>query len=156
MSAFVWWWNSDDEEQDELNDELEHEAITMSHEDLDDAIKAQMAELESSFNKLNEEQVSSLITVGALLLFGIISSTSKSENSNPPQLAELLLEKILSKEERENLIGDLAEEFTERQSVYGIRSTNFWYWRQVKNSAWPIIQVRIKLALGDLIRRFTK
>jgi hypothetical protein len=50
-------------------------------------------------------------------------------NRTPPRIATTLLGLILSAEEREFVLGDLAEEFfTEKRS-------NLWYWRQAMESS---------------------
>jgi hypothetical protein len=56
----------------------------------------------------------------------------------PPQLGERALYLILSKQDRENLIGDLAEEYAEVQSKHGTRFAAIWYWKQVGASVFPL------------------
>jgi hypothetical protein len=58
----------------------------------------------------------------------------------PPQLGEKALLLLLSKDEREYLLGDLAEEFALYQSKYGNRFAKVWYYKQVISSAWPLLR----------------
>jgi hypothetical protein len=63
----------------------------------------------------------------------------------PPTRAKKLLLLILTREERAtDIIGDLTEEHAEIEAEYGIKFANFWYWKQVAASAWPLL----KKALG--------
>jgi hypothetical protein len=52
----------------------------------------------------------------------------------PPTYGERLLYFLLSKEERKNLIGDLAEEYIELQAKHGLKFARAWYWKQVCGS----------------------
>jgi hypothetical protein len=65
----------------------------------------------------------------------------------PPQLGEFALYMILSKEDREYLIGDLAEEYIDVRLKFGKRKASIWYYKQVLTSVWPIICKSIRLGL---------
>lgn len=58
---------------------------------------------------------------------------------SPPHLGEFALELILSKDESENIIGDLAEDYVKKMLKYGITKAKVWYWKQVISSAWPLM-----------------
>lgn len=59
-----------------------------------------------------------------------------SGSSQPPRLAERLLERVLPNEVvRNGLMGDLRERFAERRQSSGGVSAVFWYWRETL-SAW--------------------
>lgn len=75
----------------------------------------------------------------------------------PPPLGERILLLILTKEERFNIPGDLAEEFVEITVKHGTRYAKLWYYKQVASSAWPMIRKAVKWGMwawvGDWIRR---
>ena len=55
----------------------------------------------------------------------------------PPRLAAWLVDRILSSEESQRLLGDLGEEYTEFQcSQRGRWGADLWYWRQALGSVW--------------------
>lgn len=82
---------------------------------------------------------------------------SMRSNLTPPQLGEFALYMILTKEDREYLIGDLAEEFIEVQAKFGRTKASIWYYKQVLTSAWPLMRKAIRLGIlawvGEWIRR---
>lgn len=84
-------------------------------------------------------------------------STSNLQFSLPPRLAEKTLLLILSKTERETLIGDLAEEWLEIQSVHGRGFANVWYWEQTVLSLWPLVRKALRWTVaagfGEWLRR---
>lgn len=89
---------------------------------------------------------------------GVITvSTIHSEKLIPPNRAEQLLLLILSKPEREYLVGDLAEEFAEIGAKHGARYAKLWYYKQVAASAWPMVRKAVKWGVwawvGEWIRR---
>jgi putative ABC transport system permease protein len=55
--------------------------------------------------------------------------------SAPPRLAERWLERRLHPDERQELIGDLAEQFQHRVATAGSRAARRWYWRQALSLA---------------------
>lgn len=75
----------------------------------------------------------------------------------PPKHGERVLLMLLSKDERENMIGDLAEEFAKIADKHGARFAKVWYWRQVVESTWPLLKRALRWGLlayaWDLIRR---
>ncbi len=63
----------------------------------------------------------------------------------PPEMARYLLHLFLSKRDRQNLIGDLIEEYqTVQLHEFGVRKANFWFWKQAICSVWPIIGSRLR------------
>lgn len=72
---------------------------------------------------------------------------SRLTPTTPPQFGERLLLLILTKEERINIPGDLAEEFTEIVTKHGERYAKLWYYKQVVASAWPMIRKAVRLGL---------
>jgi predicted permease len=54
----------------------------------------------------------------------------------PPRLAERLLLRRLAVDERDELIGDINEQFTARAAADGARSARLWYWRQALALVW--------------------
>lgn len=75
----------------------------------------------------------------------------------PPKRAVQLLLLLLTKEARENLIGDLAEEFIDIQVKHGMTFARVWYWKQVAGSAWPLMKKAVRWGLlasiGEWVRR---
>jgi hypothetical protein len=64
---------------------------------------------------------------------------------SPPKLAAYLLYLFLSKHDRENIPGDLAEEYeTIILPEFGLRRATLWFWKQVFCSIWPVIAPRLK------------
>lgn len=59
--------------------------------------------------------------------------------SDPPRFGERLINLMLSCEEREYLVGDLAEEYVELRVKFGNQFANAWYRRQVYSSLLPLI-----------------
>lgn len=87
-----------------------------------------------------------------------LSRLSASKPSHrPPQLGEFALYMILSKEDREYLIGDLEEEFVKVQAKFGTKKARVWYYKQVLTSAWPMIRKALRFGLlawiGEWFRR---
>ena len=58
----------------------------------------------------------------------------------PPRFASWLLARRLDPNDRDEVLGDLAEDFLERQAVHGPATARLWYWRQVFHLAWSLGQ----------------
>lgn len=75
----------------------------------------------------------------------------------PPKSWEFALFLLLSKADRENIIGDLAEEYIEVANKFGSRRANLWYYKQVVGSTAPVVWKAVKagwfVALGEWLRR---
>lgn len=69
-----------------------------------------------------------------------VEGLTVSKSAAPPQLGERILLLILTKEERVNIPGDLAEEFAEIAAKHGARYAKLWYYKQVAASVWPMIR----------------
>lgn len=65
---------------------------------------------------------------------------SRGNRVIPPELGEFLFYLFLSRAERENLIGDLQEEYLEVHSKFGKPKANIWYYKQVFTSLYPLIR----------------
>lgn len=65
-----------------------------------------------------------------------------------PRFTEHLLYLALSKHEREAIVGDLLEEYSEIRARFGPQKANFWFYRQVFSSMLPLI----RRSLPKLIR----
>jgi hypothetical protein len=76
----------------------------------------------------------------------------------PPQFGERILLLILSKEERANIPGDLAEEYIQIAVKHTERYAKLWYYKQVAASAWPLLRKALRWGaiawIGELARRF--
>lgn len=78
----------------------------------------------------------------------------------PPVAGEKLFLLILSREERKtNILGDLAEEYSELAQKFGRRFATIWYYKQAAASASPFLHKIAKwglfLSVGELVRRLT-
>lgn len=105
----------------------------------------------------NSKQMAGVV-VGLVLLGALIgASKQKKLYASTPKFGEYLLYLLLPKRDRENLIGDLAEEYVEVQLKFGTMAANIWYYKQVFTSAWPLILKAIRIGLiawvGEWIRR---
>lgn len=76
-----------------------------------------------------------------------VSISLPTQLPTPPQFGERLLLLILSKEERVNIPGDLAEEYIKIAATHTVRYAKFWYYKQIAASAWPLIRKVIKWGL---------
>ncbi len=95
--------------------------------------------------------------VYAELLKGRSDSATPSTAPTPPKSAEYILLLVLSKRDRENLIGDLAEEYAEIVQKHGTLKANFWYCKQAATSVAPsikkIVGFGISASIGAALRR---
>ena len=95
-----------------------------------------------------------------LWLLGFLSSREKSALSpaRPPFNAEYLLYLFLGKEEREAVIGDLLEEYSEILERFNKRRADIWFYKQVGGSLLPllrrtILRIGAVVWLGRILRR---
>ncbi len=80
----------------------------------------------------------------------------------PPKFADYLLYVFLPKHRRDNLLGDLAEEYRNVYQRFGSGPARAFYYSQVFRSLWPLIAALVQKALkwgilgwiGQTIRRF--
>lgn len=56
--------------------------------------------------------------------------------TSPPRLAERLLLTRLAADERDELVGDINEQFSQRATATGSRAAALWYWRQTLALLW--------------------
>jgi predicted permease len=56
--------------------------------------------------------------------------------TRPPRLAETLLSRRLARDERDELIGDINEQFARRVADVGASAARRWYWRQALALVW--------------------
>jgi hypothetical protein len=86
-----------------------------------------------------------------------LSEAKAPVNTTTPQLGERLLLLVLTKEERVNIPGDLAEEYVEIAEKHGKRFAKMWYYKQVAASAWPLIRKALRwgmlASIAEWIRR---
>lgn len=69
------------------------------------------------------------------------------DDQHVPKFAEYLLH-FLPKKDREQLLGDLEEEYRGIYKKFGRRKATFWYYCQVVMSFWPYIAHTIMKLLG--------
>lgn len=105
------------------------------------------------------DAISEVLPNTALKILGGWSSVSLPSSqmpnrSTPPSLAEKALLLTLSKEEREGIIGDLAEEYSDIRSRHGKEFADLWYWRQVIASTAPVMFMLIRRWLVALLEEW--
>ena len=99
------------------------------------------------------------VYLGTLLILAFVwrsinvqnESTAEIEHSvRPPFNAEYLLYLLLPSEEREVLIGDLIEEYSEVLVRFDKRRADIWFYKQVVGSLLPLLRRQI-LRIGALV-----
>lgn len=86
-----------------------------------------------------------------------LSSTSNGSlpldklRPKPPIIAERVLLLLLSKKDRDYVLGDLEEEFIKIAERHGERYARFWYFTQAAASIRPLLWSAVKWGLGDWI-----
>jgi len=82
------------------------------------------------------------------ILFKLESTHPGEYPTSPPKVAKLIL-LLVPKRCRENLIGDLEEEYTTiLLPEYGARRARAWYWWQVALSIGPLLWAQVKRGLA--------
>ena len=87
-----------------------------------------------------------------------VLSPPKADELRPPQFGEYLLYFFLSKKERDNILGDLQEEYSEVFLKFRKTKARIWFYKQVFTSIWPLLRRAVlKWAalggIGEWIRR---
>jgi hypothetical protein len=87
-----------------------------------------------------------LLIIRNLIKFFMSSAKPKGRNGENtiPRLAKFLIEIILEKVDRENILGDLEEEYSERIALRGTLKTKLWFYKQVLFSVWPLFHKEIR------------
>ena len=73
-----------------------------------------------------------------------MSQKNNSGEKKPPQFAKFLISICTHKKYRDDILGDLHEEFLKKSSV-SIAAANKWYWHQVWHSIAPLLGQRMNL-----------
>jgi hypothetical protein len=60
---------------------------------------------------------------------------------------ERMLLLVLTKEDRVNIPGDLEEEYRGIAAKHGARYAKLWYYKQVAESAWPMVRKAVGLGV---------
>ncbi len=90
----------------------------------------------------------SQIALVLFLIYLVRQLTKKSEQKQDfPPLAKALLYIFLSEQDRENILGDLQEEYILKRETLPIRKAIIWAYAQAIMSTWPLIWRAIKLRL---------
>ena len=63
-----------------------------------------------------------------------------TDNPRLPRLAAAMLSWLTHGAEREEVLADMAEEYTDRAALDGVTSARFWLWRQVLSSAPAVLK----------------
>jgi len=130
-----------------LNEALEKHRLTLSYFEYAQASIVEMfADLDFSFGRGYAE-----------LPEGRSDSAAPSTASTPPKSAEYFLLLFLNQRDRENLIGDLAEEYAEIAQKHGAVKAKFWYFKQAATSVAPSIKkvlgFGVSASIGAAARR---
>ncbi|MCG8412924.1 MAG: hypothetical protein MI746_01785 [Pseudomonadales bacterium] len=84
-----------------------------------------------------------------------LKKPSPIQKAQPPVFALRVLELILPREIKDQLIGDLYEEFAEEESSAGAKNASQWFWKQtVKESAYWILRERTSALARTLVSVF--
>ena len=75
-----------------------------------------------------------------------MASPVASEVTRPS--AEWLLAWVMTKEQREDVLGDLLQEYlTDKVPVHGPRWAKVWFWSQIARSFWPFLRAGVQRAI---------
>ena len=69
-----------------------------------------------------------------------ISPPLKPSPERLPHTGEYIICLLLPKKSREELLGDLAEEYQQVLAKFGQRPAELWFYKQVLTSLWPLLQ----------------
>ena len=69
---------------------------------------------------------------------------SPEQGARPPRVAEAILLRLLPKQDRGPILGDLAEEFARRTRTDGVNAARSWYWHQFVRSVLPAMRRRLR------------
>jgi hypothetical protein len=101
-----------------------------------------------------EAKRTALIVVVLIIAIVLLSNMMPGkEGAGAPKFGEYILFKFTSKDNRESLIGDLAEEYLEILSNSGRRVADFWYYKQVLHSIWPLAKNAVRRGVISLVQR---
>lgn len=92
----------------------------------------------SSFSEAYIPQQPVVIAEQPVLLKEEATVSEAQDKQRPPQFAEYLLYLLLSKKEREHLIGDLEEDYLLVYTKFGQQQARFFYYCQVIRSLGPL------------------
>jgi hypothetical protein len=162
-----WRYLSEDEIDELLSNHRVHHSSFKEFEDVEElttivnSLRRQLIRLRESKAPHSKRLLIRAILQGfSFRLQEVIETSTDSLSqlpSEPPLLGERILLLILTKEDRVNIPGDLAEEFSEIAAKHGNRYAELWYYKQVAASAWPMIRKAIRWSLlasvGEFIRR---
>jgi hypothetical protein len=119
-----------------------------------------MAEYDVSEISITEEQMNSVVFHGLHVTFTARPGSAvrrrlaeKSPENAVPQSAEFLLDLFLSAKDRDEVLGDLQEQYAKRVTKYGHVKAKIWLYKQVGASMLPLLWKLITLGLGKWIRR---
>jgi hypothetical protein len=59
---------------------------------------------------------------------------------SPPRLAELILSRVVSKENEDVILGDFSEAFLDQVSMHGESAATIWYWMELAKSVPSLLQ----------------
>jgi hypothetical protein len=90
-----------------------------------------------------QPQLKEILGYGALAKAEIEAAGERSVSGEPPKPAEYLAYLFLPKADRETLLGDLTEEYPALAVKFGRRGAQFYFYKQVIWSIWPLVRKTI-------------
>jgi hypothetical protein len=118
----------------------------------------------SSVDPASGKQIQIMLEVkeNAVIAQSIVHGSVRVETQADviPATGEWLLAWFMDKARRDEVLGDIKEEFlTDKLAALGQRSAKLWYWTQIMKSIWPFLRAWLLRALTiamlvKLFRRF--
>ena len=94
----------------------------------------------------------------SFLLVQLKKNKRSDEPERPPHFAQLALRFLLTEDAKDNVIGDLTEEYAEKQTELGRRGAQAWYYKQALLSMAPLLWHRVRRLSRSIVsgalRRF--
>jgi len=100
--------------------------------------------------ELDKQTQRVIFSVGSIMLLSLLGQSTVRKNDivdqlSVPSLGEFALYMLLSKTDRDYVIGDLAEEFVQVCAKFGRHKAQIWYYKQVLSSVWPLFSKAMRL-----------
>lgn len=100
---------------------------------------------------IEEGKLTAAMLVTAMIVFGLTRSKHEEQTTSLTKY----LSKLLPQELRENLIGDLREEYPDVESRRGKHRAQIWFYHQLVNAVCQILFERVLTQLKGWVRPFT-
>lgn len=93
-----------------------------------------------------------LLTIEANVLSSFYS-LNHSFQPRLPRFGQFLFQMFISKEHRESMLGDLAEDYADIQTKFGARQARVWYYKQALFSILALLRYGLRLSWCHSIAR---